>query len=74
VSRKEETYKGMALNTFKDRWNGHKSEPRNPDNRIKTKLSAQDWELRDKGTDHDIKWDFIDQAPSIIIQLNHKDM
>ena len=45
-------------------WNGHKSDTRNPANKIKTKLSAHVWELKDKGTHHDIKWDFIDRAPS----------
>ena len=33
VSGKEETYTGMTGNTFKDRWNGHKSDTRNPDNK-----------------------------------------
>ena len=55
VSGKEETYTGMTGNTFKDRWNGHKSDTRNQSDKAKTKLSAHVWELKNKGTDHDIK-------------------
>ena len=55
VSGREETYNGITGNTFKDRWNGHKSDTRNPDNIIKTNLSGHVWELKVKGTDHDIK-------------------
>ena len=40
VSGKEETYTGMTGNTFKDRWNGHKSDTRNQSDKAKTKLSA----------------------------------
>jgi hypothetical protein len=40
VSGKEETYTGMTGNTFKDRWNGHKSDTRNHSDNAKTKLSA----------------------------------
>ena len=64
VSGKEETYTGMTGNTFKDRWNGHKSDTRNQSDKAKTKLSAHVWELKDSGTEHEIMWDFIDRAPS----------
>ena len=37
---------------------------RNSENKIKTMLTAHVWELKDNGTDHNIKWDFIDRAPS----------
>ena len=36
----------------------------NPYNGIETKLSAPVWELNDKCTDHTIKWNFIDRAPT----------
>jgi hypothetical protein len=34
----------------------------NSGNKIKTKLSAHIWELKDRGSNFEIKWDFIDQA------------
>ena len=35
-----ETYTGLTANTFKERWNGHISDMRKPENRTNTKLSA----------------------------------
>ena len=61
-SGETETYTGLTGNTFKDRWYGHNSDMNNSGNKIKTKLSAHIWELKDRGSDYEIKWDFIDQA------------
>ena len=63
VSGMKEIYTGMTANRFKDRWYGHNSDMNNPGNKG-TRLSAHIWELKDKGTDYDVEWDFIDRAPS----------
>ena len=57
VSGNKETITGMTASSFKDRWYGHNSDMNNPGNKG-TRLSRHIWELKDKGTEYDVEWDF----------------
>ena len=57
-----QTYTGLTKNTFKKRFNGHKSSFNLRKNEHKTTLSAHIWKLRDQGADFDLKWSIIENA------------
>ena len=61
---KTETYTGLTGNKFKQRWYKHNSDMKNEKDRNNTTLSAHVWELKDQNKNFNIKWDFIDKAPT----------
>ena len=64
VSGKIETYTGLTSRTFKQRYNEHCSDTRNPGSRHKSKFSLHIWDLKDRGVNHEIEWKFLDRAPT----------
>jgi hypothetical protein len=56
---KEETYIGLTENSFKTRFNGHKSSFRNENQRNATTLSHYVWTLIDKNVPYSIKWKIL---------------
>ena len=58
-TNKQDTYIGLTENTFKTRYNLHKSSFKLPHKRNATCLSERIWELKDKSIDHTIKWTII---------------
>ena len=64
VSRKVETYTGVTGNTFKERYNGHKSDIRHRKNRHNSTLANHIWDLKDEGKDFDLDWSLIERGPS----------
>ena len=59
---KEATYIGMTGDTFKKRWNRHKTDFRYDKYRHETELSKFIWKLKDRNIRHDITWDITDRA------------
>ena len=57
-----QTYTGLTKDTFKKRYNGHKSSFNHRKHEHKTTLSAHIWKLRDQGIDFDLKWGIIEKA------------
>ena len=57
-----ETYTGVTGNTFKKRWDGHKTDMRNPKYRNSTRLSIHVWALKDEGKDFNLTWSLIDRS------------
>lgn len=51
-----ETYVGLTENSFKTRWNNHKSSFTNSANRNATELSKFVWTLKDRKVHFDISW------------------
>ena len=64
VSGKTETYTGLTSRTFKQRYNEHCSDTRNPAGRHKSKFSLHIWDLKDRGVSHEIEWKLKDRAPT----------
>ena len=52
-------YFGLAGNTFKERYQGHKLSFENPNYRGSTTLSTKVWELKDNGLPTDLKWNIL---------------
>ena len=59
-----ETYTGVTGNKFKERFNSHKSDFRHEKNRHNTTLANHIWNLKNAGTDHQVKWSLVDRAGS----------
>ena len=59
-----ETYTGVTGNTFKERYNGHKSDIRHRKDRHKTCLANPIWDMKDEGRNYEIQWDLVEQAPT----------
>ena len=59
---KTEYYTGLAGNNFKERVNKHNSDFRNSNKRHSTTLSKHLWELKDGGTNFDLKWSIVQNA------------
>ena len=55
-------YVGMTENTFKTRYNQHKTSFKHVKNRNQTELSNLIWKLKDKGIDYRLTWRLIAQA------------
>ena len=55
-------YIGLTENDFKERYNNHTKSFRNPANRNDTELAKKVWELKDSGTDYNIKWRILQKA------------
>ena len=58
-----EYYTGIAGNSFKERINKHKHDLRNSDKRHSTTLSKHIWDLKDSGTDFNLSWSLVQNAP-----------
>ena len=59
-----ETYTGVTGNKFKERFNSHKSDFRHEKNRHNTTLANHIWNLKNAGTDYQVKWSLVDRAGS----------
>ena len=57
-----ETYTGLTKNTFKQRYNGHKSSFRKRKKEHATTLSTHIWKLKDSGSDFEVKWSIIEKG------------
>jgi hypothetical protein len=51
-------------NTFKERYNGHRSDIRHQKNRHNTTLADLIWNLNDGGKDYELEWNLVERAPS----------
>ena len=58
----KETYIGLTKNTFKERFNGHKTTFKNTNKRNNTELSKYIWSLKDQQKDHKIEWEILREA------------
>ena len=68
ANNKAEFYTGIAGNSFKGRWDGHKCTIKYSKLRDKTTLSQHIWNLKDSETNYTLEWKIIENAPI----LNHK--
>ena len=59
---KTENYVGLTANTFKKRWDGHKSNFRHEDQAGKTTLSGYIWKLKKAKVNYEINWRIICRA------------
>ena len=62
TAEKTETYVGMTMNQFKDRWSIHDGDFKDPERRINTELSSYIWDLKDQNTPYEIRWDLVRRA------------
>ena len=62
-SRKTETYTGLTVRSFKQRWREHQLDFRKPENRTKSRLSQHIWELKDQGLEFDMTWKMLYKSP-----------
>ena len=68
-----EFYIGSTTQTFKGRFSGHRTSMNNPKYREKgSKLSKFIWELKDEGTNYQIKWRKQIQAQNQKMCFVHK--
>ena len=58
------TYVGLTGNSFKERYNGHKSSFRDRKKQFSTELSKYIWGLKGENKDYDIQWKVLGSAPS----------
>ena len=63
TSGQTETNTCVTGNTFKERFNGHKSDIRHEKNRHNTSLADHVWKLKKEGKDYNIEWRLVDRAP-----------
>ena len=71
TAEKTETYVGMTMNQFKDRWSIHDGDFKDPERRINTELSSYVWDLKDQNTQYEIRWDLVRRAnPFHLLQEN----
>ena len=56
------TYIGLTANSFKTRYNAHKSSFTHKDKRNSTELSKHIWQLKDNNTPYNITWKIIQHA------------
>ena len=59
---KTETYVGLTMNQFKDRWKIHDDDFSDPARRTQTELSSYIWSLKDNGTPYTISWELVRRA------------
>ena len=59
---KTETYVGLTMNQFKDRWKIHDDDFSDPARRTQTELSSYIWNLKDNGTPYTISWELVRRA------------
>ena len=59
---KTETYIGLTGGPFKVRYTSHLSSFRNVKKRTETALSDHIWNLKDEGTDYNLKWKILDRG------------
>ena len=59
---KTETYVGLTMNQFKDRWKIHDDDFSDPARRNQTVLSSYIWDLKDNGTPYTIDWELVRRA------------
>ena len=59
---KTETYVGLTMNQFKDRWKIHDDDFSDPARRNQTVLSSYIWDLKDNGTPYTINWELVRRA------------
>ena len=59
---KPETYVGLTAQTFKKRWDGHKSSIRNRNPKKSTTLSQHIWKLEDEQKDYTLDWKIVDRG------------
>ena len=64
VGKPKEGYVGMSAPSWKLRYNNHTDTFRHSNKRIRTKLAGYIWQLKDKGLDPSIKWQFLARAPT----------
>ncbi len=62
TSEGKETYIGLTKNTFKERYNGHKTAFKNASKRNNTELSKYIWNLKDQQKDYNIEWEILRAA------------
>ncbi len=62
TSEGKETYIGLTKNTFKERYNGHKTTFKNANKRNNTELSKYIWNLKDQQKDYNIEWEILRAA------------
>jgi hypothetical protein len=62
TSESKETYIGLTKNTFKERYNGHKTTFKNANKRNNTELSKYIWNLKDQQKDYNIEWEILRAA------------
>ena len=55
-------YIGLTVNTFKERWNGHKHTFRHESKESATELSKHVWEFQKKDIAPNLSWEIIDHA------------
>ena len=58
----KKTYIGLTKNSFKERFNGHKTTFKNASKRNSTELSKYIWSLKDQQKDHKIEWEILRSA------------
>lgn len=63
-SKPVESYVGLTENTFKTRFNNHKSSFNNNSKRNSTELSKYIWQLKDNNTNFEINWKILLRANS----------
>ena len=56
------TYTGQTANSFKERYNSHRSDFRHEKFRTSTRLSELVWSLKDKDKEYDISWSVLAKA------------
>ena len=59
-----ETYVGLTAKTYKERWNGHKSNFRTEAKKKETKLSSHIWKLKNENKKYNITWKFVSKEKS----------
>ena len=59
ANNKTEFYTGIAGNSFKGRWDGHKCTIKYSKLRDKTTLSQHIWNLKDKKIEYKTKWEIL---------------
>ena len=64
TANNEKHYIGCTKNSFRLRWQAHKSNFRLPAYKTETSLSRYVWELQDAGTEYSLKWKIIDRVKS----------
>ena len=62
MNNNTEYYTGLAGNSFKERFNKHKHDLRNSNQRNSTTLSNHIWNLKDSGTDFTLSWSIVQNS------------
>ena len=62
TNESKETYIGLTKNTFKERFNGHKTTFKNPSKRNSAEISKHVWKLKDQQKNYKIEWNILSDA------------